>query len=62
VIFRGVLIGTNDALARLLVAKIPHLLVPDPTRMDQDTDRDLASYRSSIRRERGWTDRPVSGS
>lgn len=50
-IYRGIPTGTNEVLLELLRAKIPHLLVPDPTRTDQDMDKALASYRAAIRRE-----------
>lgn len=48
-IYRGIPVGTHEALLRLLQLKVPHLLEPDPTGTGQNTDTDLALYRSSIR-------------
>lgn len=50
-IYRGVPIGTNPALVQLLRVAHPNLLAPDPTRMDQDTDTALTSYRDAIHQD-----------
>lgn len=50
-IYSGRPVGTSDVLLRLLQAKVPHLLVTDPTDTGPDMDKDLASYKSSMHQE-----------
>jgi transcriptional regulator with XRE-family HTH domain len=52
-IYEGRPIGTHPVLLQLLRAKVPELLLPDPTHTDQDTDTAQASYRNAIRQEEG---------